>query len=105
MPIVPQDALETTVSIHRATLGQTLNLYCNRPTRQDATSTEEEPCSEKDLEEAHQDADYLYTVNQIVRHASLGPRLRYVERWDGYSGADDTAEPPYSIQQHFPDVY
>lgn len=66
------------VSIHLATVTPNSRSYCEEPTRREESSTDEESCSEKDLEETHQNNDDQYVVDKTVIHADSGPRLKYV---------------------------
>lgn len=68
-------------------------------------STEEEPHSRTDLEEAHYSADNLYVVSNIVRQIGSSPFLKHVMRRYRYDKADETAEPPLHISKPFIDVY
>lgn len=68
-----QDGLKNTVSIHRATPAPNSGGYCDRGDGEEAGSTKEEPHSEPDPEEAHQNADSLCVVEDIVRHVASGP--------------------------------
>lgn len=44
-------------------------------------------------------------VGEIVHHEGSVSHLRYVVKWYGFCGADDTAAPPRHIPQHFIDAY
>lgn len=54
-----QGGLENAVSMHRATLAPNLGHYCDRHYGEEEGSTEEEPCSKTDPEEAQQNAGNL----------------------------------------------
>lgn len=66
--------MENDVLIHLATLPSNSRRFCEEPDVEEAGSTEKEPCSDKNSEEAHQNADEPNVVDQIVWHAgsSLG---------------------------------
>lgn len=68
-------------------------------------STEEDPCSKKDLEEVHHNTDHFYAVNKIVQNVRSVDRLKYVVQKYGYSSTDDCTKQFQYILQHFMDAY
>lgn len=92
------DGWDNKVSIHRDKLAPKSKGYSNESNGEKEGSTEKARCFEEDVEEVHETIDDLNVVDKIVRHVHLGPRLKYVVQWYGYSKADDTAK----LSDHVP---
>lgn len=99
-PQILQNWLENTVFFHQATLAPNLKLLWDGPSGKEEDLMEEAPCSKKDSEESHQNADDLSVVDKIVQNIASGLRLKCVVQWFGYCKTDETAKLPHHIPQH-----